>query len=121
MRLCLTFVFIFLSTPLFADPITYFCKYDRVATPDGLEATDNFDLTFVMDVEAEKFYMVGNNGTTEVSPVSGSEHLTFVEITAVGNVMTTTITNSGISVHSRNTVMFGDLIPSQYYGTGETR
>jgi len=121
MRLCLVVVLAFLPAPLLAEPITFFCKYDHVATPDGLEGTDDFDLTFVVDVEAEKYYMVGNNGSTEVSPVSGSEHLTFVEITAVGNVMTTTITNSGISVHSRHTVIFGDLVSSQYYGTCETR
>ncbi|GLO63828.1 hypothetical protein MACH09_43360 [Vibrio sp. MACH09] len=49
----------------------------------------------------------------------GSEdQITFVEITGVKNVMTTTMAfDNGKSVHSRNTVSFGDLIPSQYYGS----
>ena len=121
MRSRLTALLILFSAPLFAEPMTFYCEYDRFASPDGVEDVDNFNLTFVVDADAEKYYMIGNNGSSEVSPVFGDGHLTFVEVTAVGNVMTTTITNSGKSVHSRNSVMFGDLIPSQYYGTCETR
>ena len=121
MRLCLLVLLTLLSASLNAEPTTYFCNYDRVATPDGVENVGNFNLTFIVDAEAGKFYMVGNNGSSEVSPISGSEHLTFLEITATGNVMTTTITQSGQSVHSRNSVIFGDIIASQYYGTCESR
>ena len=41
----------------------------------------------------------------------------FIEFTGSGNVVTTTITEKGVSVHSRNSVVFGKLIPSQYYRT----
>lgn len=121
MRMCLVTALALLSAPLLAEPVTFYCKYDRVASPEGLDDVDNFYLTFVVDDDAGKFYMVGNNGSSEVSPIFTSEHVTFVEITATKNVMTTTITNDGQSVHSRNSVIFGDLIASQYYGTCETR
>ena len=121
MRLLLVFALSLLSASSFAEPTTFYCEYDRVASPEGVEDVDNFILTFVVDDEAGKYYMVGNNGTSKVSPIFTGEHVTFVEITAMKNVMTTTITNNGNSVHSRNTVLFGDLVATQYYGTCETR
>jgi len=34
-----------------------------------------------------------------------------------GRVLTTTIDSSGKSVHSRNIIVEGEILPSQYYGT----
>jgi hypothetical protein len=45
------------------------------------------------------------------------EGYTFIEITKAGNVMTTTIDAKLKTCHSRNTVILGELVPTQYYGT----
>ncbi len=39
-----------------------------------------------------------------------------LELLSTGAVQTTTIDINNKSVHSRHTLMFGDLMPSQYYG-----
>ncbi len=70
-----------------------------------------------MDPDADKVYVLGNNGSNEVVKVPGNDYVSFLEATGAGNVMVTTITNTMNTVHSRNTVGFGgDLISSQYYG-----
>ena len=48
--------------------------------------------------------------------IANKDGVSFVEITASGNVMVTAITKSGEAVHSRNGIMFNELVPSQYYG-----
>lgn len=94
------------------------CIYDKYSSPDGLSLVGNeFKLVFLMDSNTKKSYITGNNSSEEVKLIDGDSSFTFVEITATGNIMTTTITKGGESVHSRNSVMFGKLIPSQYYGT----
>ncbi len=39
-----------------------------------------------------------------------------MEKTTTGNVITTTVDENKVSVHSKNVIIFG-LLPSQYYGT----
>ena len=106
-----------------ADTTTFVCDYKTSSDPeDGLQKVTNpFILTFVIDNENDKAYMVGNNGSEEVTIIPNSDGLTFIGITETGNVMATTIVKSGATVHSRNSVMFGDLIPSQFYGQCEFR
>jgi hypothetical protein len=102
-----------------ADTRTFVCSYPKAADPEkGLQNVKAFALTFIVDNESGKAYMVGNNGSSKIGMVNNTEDssLTFLEVTTIGNVMTTTINADGSSVHSRHTVMFGDLIPSQYYG-----
>lgn len=60
--------------------------------------------------------MVGNQGSAEVKMLISELGFTFIEITGAGNVITTTIDSAGDSVHSRNTVIGGKLVPTQYYG-----
>ena len=100
------------------SPKTIVCDYSKYASPDGLVKVEKkFQLNFIIDSKTDKTYLLGNAGTEEVSMISGEYGMTFVEITGVGNVMTTTVLPNGESVHSRNSVILGDLIPSQYYGT----
>ena len=61
--------------------------------------------------------MVGNNGSTEIQMSDSIDHIGFLEVTSTGNLMITAIDMNMKSVHSRNSVMFGEMIPSQYYGT----
>ena len=49
--------------------------------------------------------------------IKGVGVVSFVEITGAGNVVTTTVTEKGVCVHSHNSVIFGKLVPSQYYGS----
>jgi hypothetical protein len=57
-------------------------------------------------------YIIGNNGTEPVQVVKGAKRISFIEITPNGNVNTTTIRESGESIHSRHNAG----LPSQSYG-----
>jgi len=58
---------------------------------------------------------VGNMGMSPVKAHVGDSAVTFVEMLETGAVQTTTVTPRR-AVHSRNTVVSGDLAPTQYYG-----
>ena len=102
-----------------AAPITYFCKYPAWSDEEGVHEANDFNLTFIVDEENDTAYMVGNNGTEEIVILPFGDNINFLEVTATGNMMTTTIDSKLTSVHSRNSVIFGDLIASQYYGSCE--
>ncbi len=113
-----------ISSAASAETLTLVCDYKTIAdNEDGLQPVKKpFVLTFLMDRETEKAYMIGNNGSVEVElVVNAGDGLTFIETTVSGNVMTTTIIETGESVHSRNSILLGELIPSQYYGTCEEK
>jgi len=42
--------------------------------------------------------------------------ITLIEVLPTGAVQTTTIAKDGRSVHSRHSIIIGDLVPSQYFG-----
>jgi uncharacterized protein YuzE len=108
--------------PALADPITFICDYPVWSDSTGRHLSDKrFTLTFVVDAEADKAYMLGNNGSERVSVVKREGQVSFIELTSTGNVMTTTIAGDLKSVHSRNSVVVGDLTPSQYYGTCQAK
>ncbi len=121
MRVIQVILILFFPILVAADTVTYICTYPIYATVDGLDLAENFTLTFIIDEENDKSYMVGNNGSSEVTSIPGEGQVTFIEVTATANVMTTTILTTGASVHSRNSVILGDLLASQYYGTCEFR
>lgn len=98
--------------------ISYTCRFPTEASPKGLaNQAQPFELRFVVDTGAKKSYLLGNAGSSEVELIPNTDGVSFVEITASGNVMVTAITAAGAAVHSRNGIMFKELIPSQYYGT----
>ena len=111
-------LFALLPSLVLADTMTLECIYTQYAQPDGLHMTEkDFVLKFLIDKNSGKSYILGNNGSAEVISTGTDEQLTFLEVTGVKTVMSTTVLlGSGESVHSRNTVSFGSLIPSQYYG-----
>lgn len=75
-----------------ANTSTYVCNYTSYSDQDGNhKVTEQFVLTFIYDKEANKSYMVGNNGSTELTHVPSSKQLSFIEVTATGNIMTTAI------------------------------
>lgn len=93
------------------------CKFNLEASQNGLvKQSQPFELRFVRDLQKKTTYLMGNSGSAEVKAIENNDAVSYVEVTTSGNVMVTTITNSGDAVHSRNTVMQSKLIPSQYYG-----
>jgi hypothetical protein len=105
--------------PCFAVAATtsYVCSYTVEASPKGLAKQEKpFELRYVVDITTKKAYLVGNAGSSEVEIIPNTDGISFVEITNSGNVMVTAITANGASVHSRNGIMFKDLVPSQFYG-----
>lgn len=105
------------STSAEAATTGYVCKFAVEASPKGLakQATP-FELRYVVDTSTKKAYLLGNAGSSEVEVITNTDGISFVEITNSGNVMVTAISTSGEAVHSRNSIMFKELIPSQYYG-----
>lgn len=96
---------------------SYTCKFSVEATPKGLsKQASPLELRFVVDASTRKAYLLGNAGSSEVDVIPNTDGISFVEITASGNVMVTAVTNSGEAVHSRNGIMFKELVPSQFYG-----
>lgn len=96
---------------------TYVCHYPTYSDTEGKYEAKNFNLTFLVDEDSKKSYMVGELGSSEVSYIPQKNALSFIEITDTGNVMSTAIDEKLNSVHSRNTLILGSLTPSQYYGT----
>ncbi|HHQ4779543.1 TPA: hypothetical protein ACSP0C_003299 [Aeromonas veronii] len=106
-----------LSNLSIAKSIELDCDYQTYSDQGGNhKVTKPFILGFVIDDITNKAYEVGSIGVSEVSFIKGIDSYSFVEITDTGNVMSTTIDNSLTSTHSRNTVISGEVIPSQYYG-----
>jgi hypothetical protein len=100
-----------------AAPISFTCSFPVQATPEGVTKPEKpLELRFVWDESAKRSYLMGNNGAAEVELIENTNGLSFVEITASGNVMVTAITEAGQAVHSRNSIFRTALVPSQYYG-----
>ena len=100
---------------------TCFCNYTTYSDESGKHnVKGKFDLTFIIDKSKDIAYILGDQGSAEVKFLfSEMGGITFIEITGAGNVMTTTIDAKGNSVHSRNTVINGKIVPTQYYGKCE--
>jgi hypothetical protein len=109
----------FVSLPALAEVYTFECDYPTYSDKAGVQESNGFEVKFVSDTSTGKTYMSGNNGSTEVAFFSRADDQGFniVETTNSGNIMVTTIMLSGASVHSRNSAIMGEIIPSQYYGS----
>lgn len=100
-----------------AETVNYSCSYTSYSNSEGNhKVNDKFELNYIIDRESGKSYILGNLGSSEVKALESKDQVAFLEITATGNLMTTAIDSMLNSVHSRNTVIFGELLPSQYYG-----
>jgi len=116
MKYLLIFIFLF-PLSAFAETVNYSCNYTSYSNSEGNhKVKDKFELNFIIDRTAGKSYLLGNAGSSEVKALESKDRVAFFEITATGNLMTTAIDSKLNSVHSRNTVMYGELLPSQYYG-----
>ncbi len=112
-------IFIIFMIPMLATAKTtnYFCNYTSYSDQNGNhKVKSKFELNFIVDRATDKSYLLGSNGSAEVKAFETKDQIAFVELTASGNVMSTAIDSKLNTVHSRNSVMFGEMIPSQYYG-----
>ena len=106
------------SVNVFAGTITYECKFSSFSNSKGTHKEKTpMVLKYLIDDSTKKAYFLGNLGSSEVTPITSDSQISFVEVTDSGNLMTTTIVDNLQAVHSRNTVMLGTLLPSQYYGS----
>lgn len=101
----------------FSDVATYENEKGKTKLKTGKEKL----LTkFIIDTSNSKAYMVGNNTTVEVSYLSSSRSLSFIESTPSGNLTTTTIfiddDGECTAVHSRHIELMGAVLASQFYG-----
>lgn len=118
----ITSLLLLLPVLAYADTMSFSCDYGSYSDHEGNhKVEDKFELNFIVDDATGKSYLLGNNGSSEVKVLGSDGQLAFLEITATGNIMTTAIDDELNSVHSRNTVMFGKMLPSQYYGKCEVK
>lgn len=84
---------------------------------DYVAKRDDLKLTFSEQTNG-KFAMIGNLGLSELITVRGEGFVQLIEQSPVGNMNLTTIVlppRDGVyrAVHSRHSVILGDLVPSQ--------
>ena len=96
---------------------SFTCVYTTYTDESGVhKVTEDFSLNFLVDESANRAYVTGKLGTSNVEIVPGIGGMTLVETTTMGNVMVTVILDSGVSVHSRTTIIVGKVVSSQYFG-----
>ena len=102
---------------------TYACEFTTYATPKGSFRGDVMRFTIVTNDNNNTYRMKGNNSISHGNIIKGDKGLSFIKVTKLGNITTTTMTNvppvdeRQQAVHSRNILSQGKLLASQYYGT----
>lgn len=104
-----------LAQPAGAEVVTYECQFEYRVTDEG-KADEPMPLTFKIDTVSQRAFMEGNAGIVEVEIYVGSEAFSFTEKLASGTIQTTTVTRGGLAVHSRNTVILGEIVAAQHFG-----
>jgi len=116
MKIIVALLFLLPATA-FADTTAFLCSYNSYSDQKGNHKVKNkFELNFIVDKATGKSYLMGNNSSSEVKMLESSDQIAFLEVTSTGNIMTTAIDSKQNTVHSRNTVISGEIVPSQYYG-----
>ena len=82
-----------------------------------LSSANPLRIEFMIDGTGHAF-AVGHN-VYPVEAIPGANGVTFLEVLESGAVQTTTVNKQGEAVHSRHTILGGELVPSQYYGACE--
>jgi hypothetical protein len=103
-----------------AKPVQRFvCVFDKhvSAETSRLSSTNPLRIEFMVDGTGHAFAVGRNVYPVKVMP--GDNGVTFLEVLVTGAVQTTTMNTEGKAVHSRHTILSGELVPSQYYGTCE--
>lgn len=111
-------VILIMFLPAHAYAETLVCEFPKYHSKDEtrLQTATGFEMTFRYDLITREAFMEGNGGISSVVLREGYAGLTFLEFLPAGAVQSTTVAKNGAAVHSRHTLMFGDLVPTQYYG-----
>ena len=103
---------------------TYACEFPTYATQNGAFKSDPIvRFTIVSNDSNGTYTLKGTTGRSTGNIIKGEDGLSFIKVTKLGNITTTTITNVApfdkdqSAVHSRNILAGGKLLASQYYGT----
>ena len=102
---------------------TYACEFTTYATEKGTFKSDPVRFTIVSNDTNGTYTLKGSTGQSKGNIIKGDKGLSFIKVTKLGNITTTTITNvppldkDQKAVHSRNILAGGKLLASQYYGT----
>ena len=95
----------------------FVCVFDKHVSPETTRLSSKSPLRteFMVDATGRAFGVGRYVYPVKVLP--GNNGITFLEVLVTGAVQTTTINKKGKAVHSRHTLIAGDFVPSQYYGT----
>ena len=103
---------------------TYACEFPTYATQKGAFESDPVVRFTIVSYDSNGTYTLkGTTGRSTGNTIKGEDGLSFIKVTKLGNITTTTITNVApydkeqSAVHSRNILSGGKLLASQYYGT----
>lgn len=105
----------FSSLPAAAEVITYACQFEYRVDEEGKQ-DERLPLLFKIDTLSHRAVMEGNAGLVDVEIYIGDDAFSFMEKVGSGTVQTTTITRDGLAVHSRNTVILGEIVAAQHFG-----
>lgn len=114
---CLVAAF-FGSTVAASGVQRFTCVFDRHVSPETGGISRDSPLSYEFVAGPGYAFAIGRD-VYPVRLVVGDEGVTFLEELPTGVVQTTTIHKSGEAVHSRHTSIFGEFVPSQYYGACE--
>jgi len=107
-----------------AEGVEFRCVFTSSCEPDdGCARTDELSLGFLLGLESGQGFLVDTRGSSPVSVHYGDAAVTFGETLTSGAVQTTTISEDGQAVYSRDTYKWTEhrLVPEQYYGSCEQR
>jgi hypothetical protein len=102
---------------------TFACEFTTYATEKGTFKGDPVRFTIVSNDTNGTYTLKGKTGQSRGNIIKGDKGLSFIKVTNLGNITTTTITyvppfdKEQKAVHSRNILTGGKLLASQYYGT----
>ncbi|WP_093325999.1 hypothetical protein [Shimia haliotis] len=98
-----------------SEVLKWDCEFETRVDAEGVNR-EIMPLYFTVDTISKKAWMEGNAGFVEVEIYFGDSAFSFIERIDSGAVQATTVTRDGFAVHSRNTVIFGDIVAAQHFG-----
>ena len=115
--LCLVVLALIYSGKVHAEAVKIVCEFRFYSDLNGSSPVkDGFALTFQYDSISNDAFIIGNQGLSPVHLIRAESGMSFLEPLRTGAVQTTTVDSKMFVVHSRHTIINGNLEPSQYYG-----
>lgn len=116
-------IFLFLScliiaSPAYAEVQTWTCDLGKRVDEQGV-GEEKFHIVFKIDTITGKAFMQGNVGLADVELYVGQDAFLLFQQAEDGEIMVTSITTilrDGRAVHSRNTIIAGEIVAAQHFG-----